>query len=381
MGKILGYIYQYFCKLDKALFAAVIILSVFSVVLLYSIVANDAATIEVSSSLYRNQAVAICAGAVIALIISAADYHHLIKLWVLYAPLSIILVLLTFTSFGIEVESTGDRAWLDFGFGTIQPSEVLKTAFVTTFALHLSKVGDRINEFKHVILLCLHGAVPVVLIFLQGDDGTACVFLLIFAIMMYSAGISLKYIIPCLIAVPVGVYFLWNYFMQPYQKMRFLVLFDEDLDPLGVGYQQRMSKIALGSGQVFGKGLFDGSYIALPEVSNDFIFTYVGQVCGFIGCLVVVVLLTFVAMKILADSRIAKDLLGKYLCVGMFSIIAVHSVLNLGMVFGVMPVIGVPLPFLSQGGTSVLSLYIGIGLVMSTYSHSEKKYRVFYDAS
>ena len=381
MGKILGYIYQYFRKLDKALFAAVIILSVFSVVLLYSIVANDAATIEVSSSLYRNQTVAICAGAVIALIISAADYHHLIKLWVLYAPLSIILVLLTFTSFGIEVESTGDRAWLDFGFGTIQPSEVLKTAFITTFALHLSKVGDRINEFKHVILLCLHGAVPVVLVFLQGDDGTACVFLLIFAIMMYSAGISLKYIIPCLIAVPVGVYFLWNYFMQSYQKMRFLVLFDEDLDPLGVGYQQRMSKIALGSGQVFGKGLFDGSYIALPEVSNDFIFTYVGQTCGFIGCLVVVVLLTFVAMKILADSRIAKDLLGKYLCVGMFSIIAVHSVLNLGMVFGVMPVIGVPLPFLSQGGTSVLSLYIGIGLVMSTYSHSEKKYRVFYDAS
>lgn len=381
MKTVLSYIYQYFRKLDKLLFAAVIGLSAFSVILLYSIVANGAATISVSSSLYKNQCAAIAIGAVAALVLSAADYRKLIKLWVVYAPLSIILVLLTWTSLGVEVESTGDRAWLNVGVGTIQPSELLKIAFVTTLALHISKVGDRINEFKHVLLLGLHGALPVILVIMQGDDGTACVFLMIFAIMMYAAGVSMKYILPCVALVPVAVYFVWNYFMQPYQKMRFLVLFDEELDPQGVGYQQRMSKIALGSGQIFGKGLFGGDYISLPEVSNDFIFTYVGQTCGFIGCMAVVALLTYVALKVLADSRIAKDALGKYICVGAFAVITVHSVLNLGMVFGCLPVIGVPLPFLSQGGTASLSLYLAIGMVMSTYSHSEKKYRVFYDAS
>lgn len=362
------------------LFAAVMGLSAFSVILLYSIVYNGAATIPVTSTLYKNQLIAVCGGAVLALILSAADYRKILKLWVIYAPVSIILVLLTFTSLGVEVESTGDRAWLDLGIGTIQPSELLKITFITTFAFHLSKVGDKINSFGNVILLCLHAAVPLGLILVQGDDGTACVFALIFVIMMFSAGISWKYILPCICAVPVIVYFVWTRFMKPYQKLRFMVLFDEELDPLGIGYQQRMSKIALGSGQIFGKGLFDEEYVLLPEVQNDFIFTYVGQTCGFIGCITVVAVLTYICMKIIADSRIAKDDLGKYICIGVYSMICVHCLLNLGMVFGAMPVIGVPLPFLSQGGTSVLSLYIGIGLVMSTYSHSEKKYRVFYEA-
>ncbi|MGN0666387.1 MAG: FtsW/RodA/SpoVE family cell cycle protein [Huintestinicola sp.] len=380
MNNLFGLILQYFRKLDKMLFVSVMGLSAFSVILLYSIVVNDAATISVGPSLYKNQALSIAAGAVIALILSAADYKKIIKLWVLYAPLSIILVLLTFTSMGYEVEATGDRAWLDLGFITIQPSELLKITFVTTFALHLSKVSDKINSIGNVLLLCLHAAIPLGLIIIQGDDGTACVFILIFAIMMFSANISWKYILPCVLAVPVVFYFLWNNYMEPYQKMRFLVLFDEELDPLGIGYHQRMAKIAVGSGQVFGKGLFNGEYLALPEAANDFIFTYIGQTCGFIGCIAVVVVLTYICLKVIADSRIAKDDLGKYLCVGVYSMICVHCLLNLGMVFGMLPVIGVPLPFISQGGSSVLSFYIGIGLVMSTYSHSEKKYRVFYEA-
>ncbi|MGN0643035.1 MAG: FtsW/RodA/SpoVE family cell cycle protein [Huintestinicola sp.] len=380
MKIIFSYILQYFRKLDKMLFAAVMGMSAFSVILLYSIVYNGAATITVTSTLYKNQLIAVCGGAVLALILSAADYRKIVKLWVIYAPVSIILVLLTFTSLGVEVESTGDRAWLDLGIGTIQPSELLKITFITTFAFHLSKVGDKINSFGNVILLCLHAAVPLGLILVQGDDGTACVFALIFVIMMFSAGISWKYILPCLCAVPIIVYFVWTRFMKPYQKLRFMVLFDEELDPLGIGYQQRMSKIALGSGQIFGKGFFGEEYVLLPEVQNDFIFTYVGQTCGFIGCITVVAVLTYICMKIIADSRIAKDDLGKYICIGVYAMICVHCILNLGMVFGAMPVIGVPLPFLSQGGTSILSLYIGIGLVMSTYSHSEKKYRVFYEA-
>ncbi len=377
MKAIFGYIWQYFRRLDKMLFLAAAALSVFSVILLYSIVVNGAATIPVDSGLYKTQAAAVIAGWATALMLSAMDYNKIIKLWVLYAPVSIILSLLVFTKLGIEVY--GDRAWIDLGFMTLQPSELLKVTFITTFALHLSKVGDRINRFSNVLLLCAHAAIPVLIVIIQGDDGTASVFLMIFVIMMFSAGISWKYILPCVIALPAVIYFVWTRVMKPFQKTRFLVLFDDELDPLGIGYHQKVSKTALGSGQLFGKGLFGGDYVKVPEAANDFIFTYVGQTMGFVGCMAVVAVLTYICLKIIADSRIAKDGTGKYLCVGVYSMICIHCILNLGMVCGTMPVIGVPLPFLSQGGTATLSMYIGLGLVMSAYSHSEKKYRVFYD--
>lgn len=379
MGAVFDRIFQYFRKLDKLLIIAAAALSFFGVVLLYSICVNRAATIEVNMSLCRNQIIAVAAGLAGAMLLSALDYHKVLSLWVIFAPAAIILSLLTFTSLGIEVD--GDRAWIDLGFTTLQPAELLKIAFVATFSLHLSKVSDHVSSFANVVLLCAHAALPTVIVLLQGDDGTATVFAAIFVIMMYAAGISWKYILPCVIALPAAVYFVWTRVMEPFQKTRFLVLFDDELDPLGVGYHQRVGKTALGSGQIFGKGLFGGEYIRVPEVPNDFIFTFVGQCFGFIGCMAVLIVLAYICLKILADSRIAKDPLGKFLCVGVFAMIFVHGVLNLGMVMGVLPVIGVPLPFLSQGGTSALSMYIGLGLVMSTYSHSEKKYRVFYDGN
>ena len=228
-------------------------------------------------------------------------------------------------------------------------------------------MGDELNKLYNVLLLCLHAAVPTGIVVLQGDDGTACVFIAIFAMMMFCAGLSLKYIVPCLIALPVGLYFVWNYVMKDFQKMRFLVLFNDDLDPLG-------------SGQAYGKGLHAADYVKVPEVANDFIFSYIGQCFGFVGCVAVIVILLILTLKILIDSRKTRDDLGKNICIGVYAMICVHCILNLGMVFGSMPVIGVPLPFLSQGGTSALATYIGIGLVLSTNVHSEKKeHMVFYN--
>ena len=379
MKKFIEIASQYFKRLDKFLFIAVSLLGAFGVVMLYSIVKNGTATIDIGARIYKIQAAALAAGMFVSLVIAALDYHKAVRLWVIYVPVCIALVLLTFTDMGMTVESTGDRAWLNLGFITLQPAELLKIAFICTFSMHLSKAGEDINNFLNVILLVLHAAVPTGLVLMQGDDGTAFVFACIAAFMLFSAGISWKYILPCLIAAPVGVYLLWNYFMKTHQKMRFMVLFDDTLDPMGYGYQQYYAKVALGSGRIFGKGLFSEDFVTVPVAQNDFIFAYIGQAFGFIGCMAVIVLLTFVFMKIFADSRAARDSLGKYICMGIFSWIFLHCVLNIGMVLGVMPVIGVPLPFLSQGGSSLVSLFVGIGLVMSTYSHSEKKYHVFYD--
>ena len=156
MKTIFGYIHRYFKKMDKSLFLAAAALSVFGVVLLYSIWINGAASIEVTSGLYKRQAAAVAAGWVIAAVLSAMDYNKFIKLWVLYAPVALILSLLTLTSLGDTVMVDDQRGWLDLGFISIQPSELLKIAFVTTFALHLSKVGDKINSLCICSYFCDH---------------------------------------------------------------------------------------------------------------------------------------------------------------------------------------------------------------------------------
>lgn len=375
---------QYFRKLDKPLFIAVCGVSAFSVLLMFSLVQNGITSKD--NMMYKMQFLCLCAGAVAALIMSALDYHKFIKLWFLYVPGAVGLTLLTFTPLVYKPnEGADDAAWIDLGFTTLQPSEILKIAFVMSFALHLSKVGDKINHIGHVAMLCLHGAVPTLIVVAQGDDGTALVFFFMFVCMMFAAGISWKYILPCLIAAPVAIWILWEKIMLPHQKLRFLVLFQEDPmnDPefAAIAYQQYWGKLALGSGQLFGKGLFADEYVSVPYVQNDFIFTYVGQCFGFLGCIALIAALSFICLKIVVDSRIAKDDLGKFMCIGVFSMVFIHCILNLGMVLGVMPVIGVPLPFVSQGGTSMASMFVCIGLVMSVYSHSEKNYRLFYDAN
>ncbi|MBQ8781085.1 MAG: rod shape-determining protein RodA [Oscillospiraceae bacterium] len=382
LKKIFGAIVHYFHKLDKGLFTAVCGVSVFSVILMYSLVNNGITSKD--ERIYKMQLLCLCVGAVIALVMSALDYHWFTKLWFLYAPAALGLTLLTFTSLGYQpVEGVDDKAWINLGFTTLQPSEILKIAFVMTFAIHLDKVGEKINHFLNVVLLCIHGAIPTLIIVLQGDDGTAVVFFVMFACMIFAAGLSWKYILPVLIAAPAAIWFLWNNIMQPHQKLRFLVLFAEDPmnDPQyeDIFYQQYWGRLALGSGQIFGKGLDAEKYVYVPEAQNDFIFTYVGQCFGFLGCVALITVLAYICLKIVADSRIAKDNLGKYICVGVFAMIFIHCVLNIGMVLVVLPVIGVPLPFVSQGGTSMVSMFVSIGLVMSVYAHSEKNYRVFYD--
>ncbi|MCD7730151.1 MAG: FtsW/RodA/SpoVE family cell cycle protein [Oscillospiraceae bacterium] len=382
LKKVLGAVIRYFRKLDKGLFVAVCGLSALSVVLMYSLVDNGITSKE--PSMYRMQFICLCIGAAIALVMSGLDYHRFTKLWFLYAPAAIGLTLLTFTSLGYQPNaSADDKAWLNLGFTTFQPSEVLKIAFIMTFAIHLEKVKDKLNHFLNVALLCIHGAIPTLIVMLQGDDGTAIIFVVIFACMIFAAGLSLKYIIPVLCALPFGLWFIWEKVMQPHQKLRFLVLFVDDpmSDPeyADIFYQQYWGRLALGSGQLFGKGLHADKYVEVPYVQNDFIFTYIGQCFGFIGCIAVIAALAYVCLKIVVDSRIAKDDLGRFICVGVFAMIFIHCILNIGMVLVVLPVIGVPLPFISQGGSSMVSMFVSIGLVMSVYSHSERNYRVFYD--
>lgn len=160
-----------------------------------------------------------------------------------------------------------------------------------------------------------------------------------------------------------------------------MVLFHPGTDPEGIEWQQDLGLAALRSGGVLGKGLFagKGEYLSVPEIHNDFIFTYAGQVFGYVGSIGIVIILAYLCLKIFADSRIARDRMGRFICMGAFGLMLSHCIMNIGMVLKVAPVIGVPLPFLSAGGTAMVSMYAVIGLVLSVYAHRARTYNVFYD--
>ncbi|MGN0613242.1 MAG: FtsW/RodA/SpoVE family cell cycle protein, partial [Porcipelethomonas sp.] len=350
--------------------------AVFSVLLLYSLYYTGIG--DLSARYYIIQLVSTVLGIFIALVIASMDYHHFTRLWFIYVPAAIALVALTFTSLGLQRSGADDRAWLDLGFITMQPSEFLKLAFILSFSYHLNKDSENINHPLHLLFIIIHGAVPVAIVFLQGDYGTAVIFVMMFVMMLFSAGLSFKYIIASIVITPPALYLLWNYGLQSLHKKRIMVLIEPGTDPMGLEYQQNLGLTALGSGKLFGKGLFSDSFVEVPEIHNDFIFAHIGQAFGFVGAILTIVLLAYICIKVLNDSRKTMDLLGKLICMGTFAMLFTHCFMNIGMVLKVMPVIGIPLPFFSAGGTALLSMYIAIGLVLSCYSHNEKRYRMFY---
>lgn len=370
MKKIFNSIYLYLKTTDKILLSFCIMASLTSSLMIFSIYKVGFLN---SPKLAMVQTVAFFIGLICAIVISTVDYHTLAGMWKIYVPIAGILVLLTFTPLGIMREGSDNRAWLNLGITTLQPSELLKLAFIYTFSLHLSKVKDNINDFKVLGLLCLHGLVPIGLIMAQGDTGSAMIFMGIFLAMLFTAGLSWKYIAAGIATVLVSAPLVWFFLLKDYQKDRVLIIFDPTRDPNGVGFQQSQGLVALGSGEVFGKGLFAKNLYNVPEIYNDFIFAHIGQTLGFIGCLAVIFILCIICIKILFVGKMSKDSLGTFICVGVFTILILQTIINIGMVLCFMPVIGVTLPFLSAGGTSVVVMYISIGMVLSVYRYNRKK--------
>lgn len=377
MNKFSENFLKYYKKLDKGLLIAVTVCAGISILLLYSMCQNKLNDLE--KSYYITQFVATVLGVGVCFLVSSIDYHHLVKLWIIYAPVALFLVGLTFTGLGMQRAGADDRAWLNLGFTTIQPSELLKLVFIMTFAYHLSKDSANINHPLHLLFIIIHGALPIGLVAMQGDYGTAVIFIMIFIVMLFSAGLSIRYIIAGIVVAVPAVYLLWNYGLQSMHKKRILILINPGTDPMGLEYQQNLSLASLGSGKLFGKKLFGDSYITVPEMHNDFMFAYIGQIFGFVGAVAVILLLAYICVKILLDSRSTMDLLGKLICLGTFAMLFTHCFMNIGMVVKVMPVIGIPLPFLSAGGTAIVSMYVAIGLVLNCYAHNNKKHKMFYD--
>ncbi len=352
---------------DKVLFALVIILSVIGLFMIYS------ATHSYGTSSYViTQGGAFGIGLVLMIILTFFDYEQYEGLVKYIAGCAIILLILVLI-IG-QAGEWGAKSWIRVGSIGIQPAEIAKVAFILTFSYHLSIVKDRINKPVTLLGLLVHTAIPVGLILLQPDAGSAMVFIFMAVVMLFIAGISYKYIIPAgvlgVISLPV-IYSL----LSEYQKDRIRVFLNPESDPLFRGYNVIQSKIAVGSGRIFGTGYLKGTqtqFEFLPTKHTDFIFSVVCEEFGIFGAMAVILLLALLIVRIIRISKNANTTFGKFICIGVASMLIFHVVENCGMCIGLTPVTGIPLPFISYGGTSLITYMIAVGLVMSVAYRSKR---------
>lgn len=359
---------QFYRRTDRLLFLLCLAASGLSAFFLYGIYLSGFLKLRV----LQVQLLAILLGVLAAAVISLFDYRMLAGLYKIYLPFSGGLMLLTYLFGEQRYSYVDDKAWLRIPFVglTIQPSEILKLAFIYSFALHLEKLHGAVNQPRNLALLCLHGAIPTLMVVAQGDHGTAMVFLFIFATMLFAAGLDFRYVAGAIGAAVVISPLLWFFVLDADKKFRILTIFHPDLDPAGKGWQQILGLTAIGSGQIWGKGVLAGGHQYVPEMYNDFIFSFAGESIGFVGCMGLLVLFGGICLSLLLNARRALDPLGSLICVGVFGMIAFQTVWSIGMALSLLPVAGLPLPFLSSGGTSSVLTWVGIGMVLGVHRHS-----------
>ncbi len=331
--------------------------------------ANDKASVQLMASLF---------GGLMALIFATVDYRALARAWPLHAVVAWGLVLPTLflhnydtglLTIGYDAGGTANYSWYRVGGMTFQPAELAKLSFVLTFAWHLEKVQGRVNKPKNLAALLLHIALPVLAIHIQGDDGTALIFLGIGLVMLFAGGVSLWLAGGSLAACALGAGALLAWkpaILKSYQFKRILAILHPDDPALAdYTYQQNKGAMAIGTGGVAGQGLFTGEHVYVPNAWNDFLFAYLANALGFLGAALVLALLLAVCLRTLQTALRSADHLGRSLCVGIFAALFLQCTVNLGMNLQLLPVIGVTLPFFSAGGSSVVMVYLCIGLVMS----------------
>ncbi|RIY34433.1 rod shape-determining protein RodA [Psittacicella hinzii] len=282
--------------------------------------------------------------------------------------------------FGIT--SKGATRWLYIGI-RFQPSELAKLAVPVYLSSYLGQQEGPMN-WRRLIISGTAVAIPSVLVILQPDLGTTILVALSGLIVIFLAGLSWKLIILSVIALIVLAPLFWQYGMHDYQKIRVLTILNPEADPLGAGYHVNQSKIAIGSGGITGKGLLQGTQVQLnflPEAHTDFIFSVLAEELGLTGVTFLFGLFFLLVLRMFWLATIATNKVAKLLCASQGFILSIYVVVNIGMVSGLLPVVGVPLPFVSYGGTSFVSLCITFGLVMGVYKQTKREKNSFKQTS
>ena len=261
----------------------------------------------------------------------------------------------------------GAQRWIQIGPISLQPSEFSKLLMIICMAAILEERMGKLNSIQDILPIAGYVGLPFLLVLKQPDLGTSLVFMAIFFGMVIACGMPWRYFIGIIIAAVASFPLLWQ-FLKDYQKMRIMVFIDPNVDPLGSGYHIIQSKIAIGSGMLFGKGLFEGTQSPLnflPENHTDFIFSVVGEELGFIGAAILLVLYAIVLWRGIQIARDASDVFGRLLAIGVTSMLSFHVLVNVGMTTGIMPVTGIPLPLMSYGVSSLTTNILAIALLLN----------------
>jgi rod shape determining protein RodA len=350
-------------QFDWPLFVTVVAIGVIGVVNLYSAVSVAGPRYEDS---YIQQIYWLTLGAGAAVLVAAVDYRHFERHgWIAYGAGVVLLVLV----FLLGREVRGSQRWIPIGTFSLQPSELMKLCFIIALAKYLH--DDPRTEgrtLKDLIIPGLILALPLILILNQPDLGTALVMVFVFGSIMFLTHLKTRSFVTLLLAFLASAPLTWEYLLKAYQRERLLSFIQPARDLLDTGWHAHQAKVAIGSGGLWGKGYLQGTQNQLrflPDPHTDFPFPVWAEEQGFMGALLLLFLYMFLVLWGLQIASKAKDRFGAVVAVGVSALIFAHSVINMGMVCGLLPVVGITLPLFSYGGSSVLTILIGIGLLMN----------------
>lgn len=354
---------HYLKNTDLYLMFLALICSGYGMVLIYSATLNPSSWQDGSTRNLFIQGAAILMGLAAFVVMSLIDLEAMSGWWKIFVLVNIGLQFLLFTPLGMEVN--GQRAWLDLGVTSLQPGELGKLIFIFTLAAHISEIKEHISEWCGLFVIGLHTLIMMAAVVISsGDTGMAIQYFMIALIMLFAAGLALRWLGVGIGLGIISIPILWNFVLQNYQKTRILVLFDPSIDP-EASRQATYGKIAIGSGQVSGQGLTHGTMTQMqlvPENHTDYIFSVAGEELGLIGCLLIIGLLTLLIMRLFYVSYRASTMFSALLAVGVGGMFLFQVFMNIFMNVGLLPVMGLTLPFFSYGGTSVLTMYAALGI-------------------
>lgn len=357
---------------DYILLALCMSLCLIGVVAIYSAGYNSDDTTE-----YLKQLIWIGIGIVVMFVVWLIDYK---SLSVLAIPGYVIFVgLLVAVLFTEPVNNA--TSWFDFNFFKFQPSELMKIVYILLLAVFIDYFTKKnkkiINKWYFLGLVLVIFLIPFLLILRQPDMGTAATFLVITFVMLFKAKLSYKYIVALTLILIISLPLIYMFVLTDGQQARINSLFNPELDPLNTGYNAIQSKIAIGSGKWFGMGLLSGTQTQfgyLPVKSSDFIFSVISEELGFVFSFIVVAIYAYMIIRVINISKDANDILGSTIAAGIAGMFMFHLIENIGMTIGLMPITGIPLLFVSYGGTSILTSFIALGLLLSISGRKQNKF-------
>lgn len=358
-------------RFDFVLFITVILLCIYGLIMITSATASFD-----NPRFVKVQGISMILGIIAIIFLTAIDYKLLGKFYIpiyVLSNLLLVAVLIFGTSTGAGGKNWGSRSWLKIGPVTFQPAELVKVGLIISLSKFIDKNKNSINEPLVLLKILLFAAVPIGLILLQPDFGTAVVFIFFVMVMLFAAGLKLKYFGYAIIIGIISLPILW-FSLDDFQKNRIFVFLDPEHDTSNAGYQASQVKIAIGSGKVFGRGLFQGvqtQFGFIPEKQTDMIFAVIGEELGLMGGLLLMILYFIMFYRLIKIAKNSKDTFGSVMIAGITAMLSVHIWENIGMTIGLMPITGIPLPFMSYGGTFLLMNMICIGIALSVGLHKE----------